>query len=302
MAYNYTAKTTEIKTDINELKDTNKITDPGLRQLSQNDAKNKTLKTLNALKIISPVLQALIINSNKEDFTKNFKSIVSSVSLLSEEVCKKLEVDPENEKNFWIRNSFERVFSELMKEQWLSKQSVEIESIQLLMNDVIDHCDFVESEYISMGLTVDNDIKASLVRAMVVLISEIKSGFDLNRNISNDLEGIISFIFTEAKKQMLVVVDENADTKQKASLLKVLINEGVNLYASCWKSYAKFSKEYLDKSDNVTKEKLLKKYPEGFPLKNIEDEFKENFERLIIVTQKILPNKSGNLNNRIKNS
>lgn len=288
-------------TSIEVLKDNSQnIADPAQRQTAQNQAKNKTLKTLNAIKIVSPILEALIINPGKEgDVSENFKSLVSTTSALSAEICQKLEINPEEEKNYWIRNSFERVFAEIIKQQWITHNHCELKEIQAFLDAIIENSNLVESEFQSLGISIDNDIKMSLVRSTIPLISEIKSGFDLNRNLHDDLDGIMTLIFETAKEGLTKIVDENADSKQKANLLKMLIQEATNLYKASWKSYGLFTQNYLSNAPENKKKQLKEKYAKGFPLTQLEAEFKTNFDRLILITQRIIPNQVGNIEKRV---
>lgn len=300
-AFSFTPPKEKPITSIEVLQDKSQsIVDPGQRQTAQNQAKNKTLKTLNAIKIVSPILEALIINPGKEDnASENFKNLVSTTSTLSAEICKKLEVNPEEEKNFWIRNSFERVFAEIIKQQWITHNHCDLKDILTLLDPIIENSNLVESEFQSLGISIDNDIKISLIRSTIPLISEIKSGFDLNRNLQDDMDGIVTLIFETAKEGLLKIVDENADSKQKANLLKMLIQEATNLYKASWKSYVIFTQNYLNSTSEIKKKQLKDKYAKGFPLTQLETEFKTNFDRLILITQRIIPNQAGNIEKRV---
>lgn len=299
-AYNYTPKEKNV-TNIEELNDkTQHILDQSQRLSAQNAAKNKTVKTLNAIKIISPILEALTIYPGEQgQELDSFKQLITATSGLSVSICKKLEIDPEDEKNYWIRNSFERVFSEILKEQWIHNKTLDTTKIESMFDTIIENNDFVQSEFQSLGITIDQDVQMCLAKSAIVLIEQMKSGFNLNRKIEKDLEPIMNLIFNTAKDAFNQIVDANAEPKQKANLLKMLIQEATNLYKTSWKAYAIFAKDFLDNSSTEKKATLTKKYANGFPLTQIDKEFKENFDKLILITQKIVPNQKGNIEKRI---
>lgn len=276
-----------------------KFLDPQDKIFALSNAKNKMLRTLNALKIISPILQAIVINPDGKNgnIDENFKNIVLETSNIAKEVCQKFNIDINDEKNFWIRNSFERIFASIIKEHWI-KYSEPLNSKFLIeLVDIVEACDnFEKSDFQNYGLDIDTDLRMSIISNMTTLLYTMKNHNNLQRNVNEDIKEISELIFTKSKESLHQLVDINADSKQRASVLKMLISEGTQLYGSCWIAYSKHTQNILD--NHPKKNELLKKYSNGFPIEQLTVEFNKNFDYLVNLTNKLIPNSISSLENR----
>ncbi len=276
--------------------------DPSQQHSMQENAKKKTLRTLNAIKIVSPILEAIMINpgadSDASSQTKTFKELVNTTSSLSSKTCLMLGLDPEEDNNRWIRNVFERLFAQLIKSQWVENNKINVSNIENLIQTILDHETVVLSEYKAMNLDMDSDVRIHLIKSMLPVLTQ--PAFKLNRNIEEDIEHIMTLILQTARENLSQIIDPNADAKQKADILKLLIVEGGQLYAAAWRTYSVFAENAVKKMTPEEKEKLNKKYPKGFPITSVDEEFKTYFNKLLLVTQKLIPSKSGNIENRMK--
>lgn len=306
MAYTFNPqKTTKPASVIEELNPSSSPLpnfDPSQQHSMQENAKKKTLRTLNAIKIVSPILEAIMINpgadSDAEKQTKTFKELVNTTSSLSSKTCLMLGLDPEEDNNRWIRNVFERLFAQLIKSQWVENNKINVSNIENLIQTILDHETVVLSEYKAMNLDMDSDVRIHLIKSMLPVLTQ--PAFKLNRDIEQDIEHIMTLILQTARENMSQIIDQNADPKQKADILKLLIVEGGQLYAAAWKNYSIYAENVMKKMSPEEKEKLNKKYPNGFPISSVDEEFKTYFNKLLLVTQKLIPSKSGNIENRMK--
>lgn len=270
------------------------------------NTKQKLLRTMNAVKIISPIMQALLINpgidKSENALTNNFIEFVKMTSSLSSKTCLKLDVDPNNENNFWIRNVFERLFSEMLKEQWVNNSKIDENEIDLLLDEVINcSSNFVKSDFNKTDVDVDTEIQLSLVKSMIVVLSTIKSNFSLKRKVTDDFEHIMSTILENSKKQLVSLSDDSFDESKKANLLKLLILEAGQLYSASWISYAKFAEGYFNNLSDNDKQKFNKKYENGLPISKVDEEFSDYFDKMITVSKKLIPQTKGSIEKRIKN-
>ena len=83
-------------------------------EFSQKGSRQGVLKTMNALRVVSPVICALMSHpgyaSNPQEISKAFKDMFTDISYISEKMCEVLDVNPKEENNFWIKNVFERKY------------------------------------------------------------------------------------------------------------------------------------------------------------------------------------------------
>lgn len=279
--------------------------DPAKLDKQTDEARKKTLRALNALRIVGPLLAAVMDKpgptASDEASAKAFKELVASTSALSESVSRKLGADPEDPNNFWIRNMLERAFAEALKEQWSKSQSADLSAL----NGPIDALLAMEAPWADAGrevesLSVENTVRAALIRAACPVLMKAQLGFNFFRNMDNEIEPIMRHLMGAASKAALSMADAHASEKDRAGLFSILISEAGNLYATSWWVAGKQSVEDLSKLSDKELQAMLKEHPEGLPLDRVNNLFEKNFTRLVSVANRLVPPKPGKIDARIK--
>ena len=151
-------------------------------ETTKKSAYQMTLKTLNALKIVSPIISALMqkpgVDATNAEMTDAFRSLIQEISIASAKTCEKMEIDPEKEKNFWIRNVLEKNFSEIFKNQWVATGEVNSDKLLDLMSIVIEKSDtFADKSEITDFDTLTT-LKVATIRSVSKVLNEALTHFD----------------------------------------------------------------------------------------------------------------------------
>lgn len=266
------------------------------------EARLEVLRILNALKIISPLVNVISEKSGTaEEMSANFTTLINLASDFSAQICKKLNVDIKNPENYWIRNSFERLASECLKDIWIkhgSNSIVLLENALLSLEDILNTKSWEELNYDEVS--PESKIKISLIRAMTPIILASKTSFDFFRkDSSTDLSNITELIFNTCKDSLEKIAPKHASPSERATIFSLTAVEAGELYATIWKSIGKKTVEKLSKLSDNQLNKLLEKNPDGLDLNEINDSFVENFHRTIVLTNRLCNPGAGKIKERI---
>lgn len=279
--------------------------DPAKAEKQTDEARRKTLRALNALRIVGPLLAAVMekpgAGASDEESAKAFKALVASTSALSEKVSRKLGADPEDPSNFWIRNMLERAFAEALKDQWAKNQSADLSALE----GPIDALIAMDAPWADAGrefesLSIESTVRSSLIRAATPVLMKAQLGFDFFRNMDNEIEPIMRHLMGAASKAALSMADPNASEKDRAGLFSILISEAGNLYATSWWVAGKQAVKDVSKLSDSELQAMLKDHPDGLPLDSVNTLFEKNFNRLVSVANRLVPPKAGKIDARIK--
>lgn len=289
-------------------KDVKKETHNNLYQeeILKKSAQQVTLRTLNAIKIVSPIVSTLLENEqshqNDEHLSMLFKKIVLDISNYAEQTCNAIGIDSKKEKNAWVRNVLERHLAEFVQTSIKENGEYHLEKLQALIPSIVEFStDCAEKEPFD-DLTPTMLIQLANVRAIMPIMNEALNNFDFFRDINKDIEPILILLHKAAAKATNKLADDYAQEKNRAQLYYLLMQEAGKLYASCWKSEARRIQKIMENPTEKVQESLEKyKTMGGFPLANINNEFEIFFNRFTVVSQKLtVATKKNNLATRLK--
>jgi hypothetical protein len=261
-------------------------------ELLKKSAHQMTLKTLNAIKIVSPIITALIKSQktqNDEEFlSMNFKKMVLEISTVAEQICIDIGVDPKKERNTWVRNVLERNLAEFYKEGFLNNKEDSLDVVKKLVPAIMDFSiDCAEKEPFE-EISATSLIQLANIKAIMPIVTESVTYFDLYRKVENDVEHILTKLHIAAANATKVLADDYANEKNRAQLYYLLMQEAGVLYASCWKAESKRILDIIsNNSERIVQETEKFKANGGFPLKKIDDEFQVFFNRFVVISQKL---------------
>lgn len=275
-------------------------------ELIKKSSNQTTLKTLNAIKIVSPIISALIESSkaqeNDEQLSMLFKKLILEISDTAEKSCTLIGIDPKKERNAWVRNVLEKHLSEFAKQSLLSHSEVYLDKFLVLLPTITEFStDCAEKEPFE-DISPTSLIQLANIKAIMPIMSQSLSNFDLFRNFNNDVEDILNHIHKTVAKATIVLADEYANEKNRAQLYYLLMQEAGTIYATCWKTeVSRIQKIMTSPSEKV--QQSIDKYKQqgGFPLNKINDDFSTYFQRFVVISQKLtVATKKANLATRVK--
>jgi len=265
-----------------------------------------TLKTLNALAIVAPIINGLMnnpgVNSSNEQLSAGFKLLIQKTSTLSDRVCKKLSVDPENENNYWIRNVLEKHFSTLIRDQWVIGRDLDLDKMDGFIDNILKNIDQYKGKVQYEEYSEMMQVRVGLLKASTKILNTIQSTFDLYRDTEKDIEDIMDKIYVLSTDTVRRLSDEYASPKERAKLFYSIIIQAANTYSVAWEMETKRVTEIINNTPKEKIEKLLTRYKEGggMPIEKIEHDFNKYFNKTIAVTERLIFSQRGTLERRLK--
>lgn len=279
--------------------------DPAKGEKIADEARRKTLRTLNAIKIVAPVLAAVTEKhgggGSEDEAVATFRRLVSQASDMSEFVVKELGEDPASPSSYWLRNMLERTFCEMLKDQVQRGKEGSLKLVQPILSRMTK-MDWPESdgaqEFERWGS--DTTVRVALLKATAPVMIKSAS-FDFFRtDLAKDFEEIMMLLMGAASRATLAMADPAANEKERASLFSVLVGEAGNLYASAWTVCGKQIVANLSSLNDKELAALLAQHPAGLPLNKVNELFEKNFGRLVALSTKLVPQKPGKIEARMK--
>ncbi len=270
-----------------------------------------TMKAMNAVKIVSPIIIALIKQpvekTTNDHLSKGFKEIIKEISNLSLRMCEEMDIDPKKEKNFWIRNVLEKNFSEILSEQYIKNgqidQAFNETTLSSIFKEVIENSKDIAEKIPYDDLDANDLVKMACIRAMLPIMKEVIYGFDLYRNMENDVEILLEKLFNSSKYALDILSDEYASKNDRAKLFYIIMQEAGQLYAHSWHKESNRVFKLMEQFPREKLEKALEKHRNqgGLPLDILNEDFDKYFNKLVMISDKLIKNSTGNIQSRLNN-
>lgn len=278
--------------------------DPYLEEITYKTAFQRTMKTLNALKIVSPIMSALMqrpgVEAKNEELSESFRNLITEISTLAENVCTQLNVDPTKEKNFWIRNVLERNFSQVLGEQWVANGKVDSAPIKQMVEGIINFSENVAEKENYEEVSDLHLVKLAGISAMLPIIKEA-TNFNLYRNFENDIEGIMTKLKNKAVDATKELADPYANSTERSKLFYLLLKEAGEMYAVSWKIETQRIHNIMESFSEDKLRNAINQYKSngGFPLNKVDAEFDKYFDKVVGISQKLVASQTGTIKNRL---
>lgn len=279
--------------------------DPAKSDKAAADGRRATMRTLNAVKILGPVMAAVVerhaVSGGEEDAVGSFKSMVGQASDMSELVLRELGEDPLAPQSFWLRNMLERAFCEILKDQVQRGREPSLRPLEPLLKGIAGiQWQASEGPAPFENWAPDTSARVALVRAAAPVMARF-AGFNFFRtDLAADIEDIMQLLMSKAAAATVAMADPQASERERASLFSVLVVEAGALYASSWHSCGKQLVNNLESLDDEKLAALIGQDPRGLPLDKVNEVFEQNFARLTTLAGKLVPPAAGKIEARIK--
>lgn len=280
--------------------------DPYIAEVTYKEAYKHTLKTLNALKIVSPIIAALMqrpgVDASNEDMTDGFRSLITDISNISQSVCEKLGIDSTKDRNFWIRNVLEKSFADILGKQWVAEGKTNLNGISELIDTVIEFGGNVADKNQYDEIPEEALVKLAGIKAMLPVLNEANN-FNLYRNLENDIEIIMTKLFNISKGAVEKLANDYAGEEERSKLFYLIMQEAGELYAASWRCEGNRVEKIMKSHPKEKLEGILEKYKTngGFPLDKIDHDFEKYFNKMVIITDKLVLSQKGPIATRLKN-
>lgn len=276
-------------------KDINKEarSDPYRIMVTEKEAYQMTMKAMNALTVVSPIISGLLqnleANADGKQLSDDFNKIITEVSTVAESTCAKIGIDPTKANNRWVRNMLERIYSNIAHDQWINKKEVNLENVFYLIEKVVDYSVNSAEKMQYIDLDEQSSVALSCINAMAPVIEEMENA-SLFRNIEEDIEPIMKKLFDASEKALKKLANDYAGPENRAKLFALLMQEAGKLYASSWKNEVKRINYFVSKNPTEAVKEQIEKYKTsgGMPLVKIDANFDRFFERTVVISAKLI--------------
>ena len=294
---------------LNPTKDAKKdsMNDPYREEMTKKAAYQYTLKTLNALKIVSPIITALMqrpgVDAPNEEMSESFRHLIKEIALVSGNVCEKIGIDPNKEKNYWVRNVLEKSFAEILKEQWVKTGETNTEKIVSLIDEVVKFSETASDKSQYDEIPDESLVKMANIRAMLPILNEAQTSFDLYRDLESDIEPIMTKLFETSKTAVEKLADDYANSQERSKLFYMVMQEAGVLYASAWHAEGLRVKEIMRTYSPDKLQKSLERYKSsgGLPLEKVDHDFDKYFSKMMVITEKLVSSQKSGIDKKLKN-
>lgn len=292
---------------LNPTKDAKKdsMNDPYQEEMTKKTAVQYTLKTLNALKIVSPIITALMqrpgVDAPNEEMSESFRSLIREISSVSGAICEKIGIDPNKEKNYWVRNVLEKSFAEIIKEQWTNNGQTNTDKIIELVDEIIKFSETTAEKTEYDELPETHLIHLANIRAMLPVLNEAQTHFDLYRDLEKDIDPIMTKLFEVSTQAVEKLADSYANSSDRSKLFFMIMQEAGKLYASSWHSEGVRVKEIMNAYSPERLQKALERYKvTGLPLEKVDHDFDKYFNKMLVITEKLVSSQKSGLDKKLK--
>lgn len=206
--------------------------DPAIRYKMEQNAKNKNLKAMNALKSVSPMLFWTMVE-NSENKLEFFKEISKKVNDLALKLIANLSLDADQFP--WAKNQVERSLAEICGSLVAAKKEVNWEEMDKLLPEVADLMikNFSEKEiYVSLDSSVS--FKMALFHSLNKFYLEMAS-FAKHPEFHAEMQKALELSIELTNTLVEELSDKILGEKDRSELFKAGLNESVKAILFYWK-------------------------------------------------------------------
>lgn len=252
--------------------------------LWENDARVKTLQTMNVIRSLSPVISVAIREASEDQQQAEiFTELMSKVNQLAVITGTIIGADTENKMDKWIFNTLERVFSESV----INSDLLHCDTAEKFAHAVVAATEerLTDKEEFTQ-ISSDIHMKIAMIKAISPVITE-QQKFDFFRNKEEDTELLSDIIFEKTANAVIELVDPFTKEQERVIIFQILSEVAGKTLAESWSLAAKILKEDLNNKTDREIEILKNANPNGFPISSVIESFEENFRKLIELSKNI---------------
>lgn len=250
---------------------------PDLLDHARASARVQALRTMNAVRTISPILALACAADgldNKQQ-AKLFISMLNRSTQLAERAASRLGFDPKADR--WAVNTLERGFALVLA----ANQDIPDDLADVLAEALPDHAFDVPDRAPGISEMQDDAVVGiSLLQAMApVAASQQKFGF-LRPDRDKDLREMRALLVDEVMESMQELLSPVASASERKTMFGLLCQEAGRVLASSWDHEAELARQVLSKKTRAQVEAWKTANPAGLPIKSVSTRFSGFMKRL----------------------
>lgn len=250
---------------------------PDLLDHARASARVQALRTMNAVRTISPILALACAADgldNKQQ-AKLFISMLNRSTQLAERAASRLGFDPKADR--WAVNTLERGFALVLA----ANQDIPDDLADVLAEALPDHAFDVPARAPGISEMQDDAVVGiSLLQAMApVAASQQKFGF-LRPDRDKDLREMRALLVDEVMESMQELLSPVASASERKTMFGLLCQEAGRVLASSWDHEAELARQVLSKKTRAQVEAWKTANPAGLPIKSVSTRFSGFMKRL----------------------
>lgn len=261
----------------------NKLNDTQ-RQRAEDDARVSALRTMNAVRMLGPVLGKVVaMGGSDEDQANRFSSLMDRVHEMAKDAVSVMGLNHAEDRNQWMVNVFERTFAEALARnpdeafgremvRALSKAAKARSLDAPAYQDVPEEVAIMMSRVQSMG---------PVLRAQLI--------FDFARPRDATIEEVMTCLDEEVVKAMEQLVDPLTGNAERRTMFSVVAQEAGELMAEAWQHEASRAIAALKKKTQAEREAWKAANPQGLPIDTVLSRFRQQMGRLVKLSKQIRP-------------
>lgn len=250
---------------------------PDLLDHARANARVQALRTMNAVRTISPILALACAADgldNKQQ-AKLFVGMLNRSTQLAERAAARIGLDPRTER--WAVNTLERGFAQVLAANpEVSDELADVlaERLPLHAFDVPDRAPGISEMHEDAVLGI------SLLQAMMpVAASQQKFGF-LRADRDKDLLDMKALLVDEVMEGMQELLSPVASASERKTMFGLLCQEAGRVLASSWDHEAELARQVLSKKTRAQVDAWKAANPGGLPIKSVGIRFSSFMKRL----------------------
>lgn len=257
---------------------------PMALEMAQEKGRAQALKVMNTIRTLGPAINRAFQFSDKdEEQAEYFVKVMAASSNMAKKTASKMGVSGSIENNRWMLNVLERIFIESLTDEMISKGDIGEKMAEEIFAVALER-EQEKSQMQFQDMPMKTSIQLAIMKGMTPVLAQ-QDEFDFYRDRDNDLHILTQILMNRAAAAVNEVLDPVSKEEDRVITFKVMVEEGGKILAQCWQKYAKKVKEALsEKTENEVKV-LLSQRPEGFNIKELIDNFENQFRRLKDLTK-----------------
>lgn len=254
------------------------------RQRAGDDARVSALRTMNAVRMLSPVLAKVAAEGGSdEEQASRFSALMEKTNAMAIDAAIVLGVSPDESKHKWVLNVFERAFSEVLSKNL--DEPAGRETVRALVRAAKDRGNDAPHYQ-----NIDEEVSLTAARVQALgPVLRAQVSFDFARPREQTIEEVMKCLDEEVVSAVDMLAEPLAEAPERRTLFSVVSQEAGELMAEAWNHEAGRAIAALRKKTIAEREAWKTANPQGLPIETVLTRFRQHMGRLVKLTKQLRP-------------
>lgn len=254
------------------------------RQRAEDDARVGALRTMNAVRMLGPVLAKVVsMGGSDEDQATRFSSLMDRTHTMAQDAVTVMGLSHAEARNQWMINVFERTFAEALARN--PDEAFGREMVRALAKAAKDR---------SLDMPAYQDVpeEVAIMMARVQSMGPVLRAqlvFDFARPRDATIEEVVACMDEEVVKAIEQLVDPLTGNAERRTMFSVVSQEAGELMAEAWQHEATRAIAALKKKTQAERDAWKAANPQGLPIDTVMGRFRQQMGRLVKLSKQIRP-------------